>query len=47
VRLSQVAAVGGYADQPHLTREWARLLGVTPGQLVELVRLTVHQDLMP
>jgi AraC-like DNA-binding protein len=47
VRLSQVAAAGGYSDQPHLTREWARLLGVTPGRLMELVRLTVHQNIMP
>ncbi len=47
VRLSQLAAMGGYADQPHLTREWARLLGVTPRHLAELVRLTVHQNFLP
>lgn len=46
-RLSQVAATGGYADQPHLTRESARLLGITPGQLAEIVRLTVHRDIVP
>jgi AraC-like DNA-binding protein len=27
---SQVASVCGYADQPHLTREFGRLAGVTP-----------------
>lgn len=47
MRLSQVAAMGGYADQPHLTREWARLLGVTPRQLVDLVRMTVHKNILP
>lgn len=46
-RLSEVAASGGYADQPHLTREWARLLGITPRQLAEVVQLTAHQNIAP
>jgi AraC-like DNA-binding protein len=29
--LSQVAALCGYADQPHMTREFAALAGTTPG----------------
>lgn len=28
--LAEVAATAGYADQPHLTREWRRLAGQTP-----------------
>jgi AraC-like DNA-binding protein len=32
-RPADVAAVAGYADQPHMTRELRRLAGVTPGQL--------------
>lgn len=28
--IADVAALAGYADQPHLTREWARLAGCTP-----------------
>lgn len=46
-RLSEVAASGGYADQPHLTREWARLLGITPRQLALVVQLTAHQNIEP
>lgn len=30
--LSEAAAVAGYADQPHLSREFRRLVGTTPGQ---------------
>lgn len=29
---AEVAALAGYADQPHLTREFRRLVGFTPGQ---------------
>ncbi|SDW54736.1 Helix-turn-helix domain-containing protein [Amycolatopsis xylanica] len=31
---AEVAAVAGYADQPHLTREMHRLAGVTPASVV-------------
>lgn len=33
VALPDVAARTGYADQPHLTREFRRRVGMTPGQL--------------
>ena len=46
-RLSSIAAVGGYTDQPHLHREWADLLGVTPRRLDELVRMTTHDNILP
>ena len=29
---ADVSAMTGYADQPHLTREFAHLVGVTPAQ---------------
>ena len=29
---ADVSASAGYADQPHLTREFAHLVGVTPAQ---------------
>jgi AraC-like DNA-binding protein len=32
VSLSEVAAHAGFADQPHLSREFRRLVGATPGQ---------------
>lgn len=31
--LAEAAARAGYADQPHMTREFARLVGRTPGQV--------------
>jgi hypothetical protein len=34
VQLSRLAAVAGYADQAHLTRECSRLAGVTPRTLL-------------
>ena len=34
VRLAELAARAGYADQPHLTRECVRLAGETPAALV-------------
>jgi AraC-like DNA-binding protein len=32
--LARLAAEAGYADQPHLSRECARLAGLTPGALI-------------
>jgi AraC-like DNA-binding protein len=33
--LSEVAAVLGYADQPHFVRDFARVVGMTPGAFAE------------
>lgn len=30
--IAQTAAAAGYADQPHLSREFRRLVGATPAQ---------------
>lgn len=30
-RVAEVAAAAGYADQPHLSRDWRRLAGCSPG----------------
>ncbi|GAA2646883.1 AraC family transcriptional regulator [Paractinoplanes durhamensis] len=38
VGLAEVAAAGGYADQPHLTRETRAMAGVTPGELRAIVQ---------
>lgn len=35
VRLADLAADAGYADQAHLTREWVRLAGSTPGRWLQ------------
>lgn len=35
--LSQIAAKTGFADQSHLTREFRRLTGVTPGRYRQLI----------
>jgi len=35
IGLARLAAVAGYADQAHLTRECARLTGLTPGAFLE------------
>ena len=43
-RLSTVAAMAGYADQPHLTRDWADLLGITPKRLLEILKTTAHHN---
>jgi AraC-like DNA-binding protein len=32
--LGDAAAQAGYSDQPHLTREFKRLVGATPGQFL-------------
>jgi AraC-like DNA-binding protein len=42
--LSQAAAEGGYADQPHFHHEVAALTGLTPAQLAERVRRTDHRQ---
>lgn len=31
--LAETAALHGYADQPHMSRDWRRLTGTTPAQL--------------
>ncbi len=41
-RLSDVAARGGYADQPHFHHEVIALTGLTPAELSERVRRTEH-----
>jgi AraC-like DNA-binding protein len=41
-RLSDVAARGGYADQPHFHHEVSALTGLTPAELSERVRRTRH-----
>lgn len=43
---SRVAAETGYADQAHLTNEFADLLGLSPSRFEEHVRATRH-DLRP
>lgn len=43
--LAAVAAMGGYADQPHLNREVADLLGISPRRLADLVRATTHENI--
>ncbi|WP_437385788.1 helix-turn-helix domain-containing protein [Plantibacter flavus] len=30
--LADVSAAAGYADQPHLSRDFVHLVGMTPGQ---------------
>lgn len=42
--LSQAAAEGGYADQPHFHHEVGSLTGLTPGELAERIRKTDHQQ---
>jgi AraC-like DNA-binding protein len=41
--LVDVAVEAGYADQPHMTREWRELCGYTPGQWRE-AELSLVQD---
>ena len=40
---AEVAAEGGYADQPHLVHEFRRLLGVTPGDFERHARRIDHR----
>ena len=35
---ADVSAMTGYADQPHLTREFARMVGVTPAQFSKVAK---------
>ena len=42
--ISQAAAEGGYADQPHFHHEVSSLTGLTPGELAERIRNTDHQQ---
>ncbi|HRP07701.1 MAG TPA: AraC family transcriptional regulator [Gemmatimonadales bacterium] len=42
-RLSGIAALGGYADQPHFHHEVTALTGLTPAQLAQRVRQTEHR----
>ncbi|WP_232547682.1 helix-turn-helix transcriptional regulator [Propioniciclava soli] len=42
VPLAQTAAAAGYADQPHLTREWRRFAGLTP--TATLAEFPIVQD---
>jgi AraC-like DNA-binding protein len=42
--LALVAARCGYADQAHMTREWRRLAGTTPGQWMDQDVLANVQD---
>lgn len=41
-RISRIAIIGGYADQPHFHHEVAALTGLTPRELAQRVRQTTH-----
>lgn len=41
---AQVAAACGYADQPHLNREWRALAGITPRQLAQNFPIVQDQE---
>ena len=46
--LAEVAAVCGFTDQSHMTREWQALVGQSPGAWLEEVPLpSVQDDLTP
>jgi hypothetical protein len=39
---ARLAAAQGYADQPHLVREFSALWGAAPGVVVERLRAIAH-----
>ena len=43
IRISHLAASGGYADQPHFHHEVSSLTGLTPSELAARVRSTEHR----
>lgn len=43
IRISHLAASGGYADQPHFHHEVGALTGLTPSELAARVRNTEHR----
>jgi AraC-like DNA-binding protein len=39
VRISEIAFTTGFSDQSHLTRQFKRVLGVTPGSYAQSYRM--------
>jgi AraC-like DNA-binding protein len=46
VPIAEAAALAGYADQPHLSREVRALAGVAPGQLAQSVQSALPAQLL-
>lgn len=42
--LAEAAALAGFTDQPHLTRDWRRLTGTTPSRWLREEKLAFIQD---